>query len=734
MDYIRQYKSFINSHYLNGAIRITVGITLPAILLSQFNYLTAGISLSLGALCVGNTDNPGPIQHRRNGMIACVLIIFLVTLVIGLASVSRIWTGVLVLIFCFVFSFIGVYGTRASSIGLNALLVMVLNIDRPHTASESLIIAAEVLAGGVWYMMLSLLLYSFRPYKLVQQAIGDCVQATAGYLRIKAAFYDRDTDYDEDYRQLLESQVSIHAKQDLVRTLLFKSRNIVQESTHVGRVLMMVFLDVVDFFERIMTSQQDYRLLHQAFDDSGLMQECRKLILELAAELDEIGIALMSGKPSVENSQLPARIRDLRDRLNQYRQDHRGTEQAEAYASLSNILDSIEDLGLRLHTLHGYTTYDRKLSRNIHAEVDVEEFVAHTEVDQKLILDNLNFKSDIFRHAVRVSIATFAAYVISGFLPVGHGYWILLTTIVIIKPVYSLTKRRNYERLFGTLGGACVGLLILYFVKDTMVLFVLMLLFMIMTYVFIRTNYLVAVTMTTPYVLLLFHLLYPTDFRTILADRVIDTMIGSAISFVASWLIIPSWEHERIPDFMTAALEANIDYFKAVAGAFLGRPATVHQYKLSRKNAFVALANLSDALSRMLSEPRRKQKSITEMHQFVVANHMLTSHIATLAYYMEPYAARYADATYEPVVADIVGRLERSVEVLEDEVTAARRLPAKEVLMALNQRAQASKEFKPIVDQFNFIAKVATDIGKISPPLHMALAAPEEGVGINPLV
>jgi len=142
MDYIKQYKSFINSHYLNGAIRITVGITLPAILLSQFNNLGAGISVSLGAMCVGNTDNPGPIHHRRNGMIACMLIIFLVTLLVDLASASHIWTGLLVLIFCFLFSFIGVYGARASSIGVNALLVMVLNIDRPHTPLDSLITAA----------------------------------------------------------------------------------------------------------------------------------------------------------------------------------------------------------------------------------------------------------------------------------------------------------------------------------------------------------------------------------------------------------------------------------------------------------------------------------------------------------------------------------------------------------------------------------------------------------------
>jgi uncharacterized membrane protein (TIGR01666 family) len=754
MDYIRQYKSFINSHYLNGAIRITAGILLPSILLGWLHNLSAGVVLSIGAMCVGNTDNPGPIHHRRNGMIACVLIIFLVTLLTGWASGSEVMTGILVFLFCFIFSFMSIYGTRASSIGINALLVMVLNIDRQRHGWDVIINAAYVLAGGLWYMVLSLALYSFRPYRLVRQVLGESIQSTAGYLRIKASFYSPDIDYDRSYRQLVESQVSNHEKQDLVRELLFKSRNIVQESTHTGRVLVMIFLDIIDLFERIMTSQQDYQLLHRIFDGSGLMEDFHQLILGLADELDEIGIALMSGKPSDENGELAARIRQVREKLNGYRDRHRTAENVEGFIGLKNILDSIQDISDRLHTLHGYTTFDRQLGRNINSEVDFEAFVSHQDTDPKLLLENLTIKSNMFRHSLRVSIATITGYIISGFLPFGHGYWILLTIIVILKPVYSLTKKRNFERLMGTLGGALVGLVILYFIKDQRVLFVLMILFMIGTYVFLRTNYLAAVMFTTPYVLLLFNLLYPIDFRTILTDRVIDTVIGSAIAFLANILIIPSWEHERITDYMTEAIGANIDYFRDVAGAFLGRPSTVHQYKLSRKKAFVALANLSDAFGRMLSEPRRQQKRITDMHQFVVSNHMLTSHTATLAYYADRFAAKFADPAYEPLVNDIVLRLQCAVGVLKDESVPAAPLVAKEELRVLNDRLnrlmeqrrneleggmgvmtdtrKQLSEFKPIADQFNFIVKVAADIEKLSASLHAALVTPQE-VGYTPL-
>ncbi|MDO6434230.1 FUSC family membrane protein [Flavitalea sp. BT771] len=753
MDYIREYKSFINSHNLNGAIRITAGITIPAILLSYFNNLSVGIAVSIGAMCVANTDNPGPIHHRRNGMIAGIIIIFIAALLTGMVSGSGLLTGVLVFVFCFLFSMMSIYGNRASSIGVNALLVMVLSIDRPQHGWESLINALYILAGGTWYTVLSLLLYSFRPYKLIQQALGDCVESTADYLRIKASFYAKEVDYDRSYRQLVDRQIDLHEKQELLRELLFKSRDIVRESTHTGRVLVMIFLDIVDLFERVMTSQQDYQLLHRSFDESGLLSAFRGVILDMAIELDEIGVAVKSGKPSVETPHLAARIKKLRETFIHYRDQHRRAENVEGFIGLRHILESLEDIGDRLHTLHGYTTYDRRLSKDDQPPVDYEQFITHQDIDKKLVFENLSLRSHIFRHSLRVSIATIAGYIISGFLPFGHGYWILLTIIVILKPAYSLTKKRNFERLMGTLAGALAGLLILYFIHDRNVLFVLMILFMIGTYVFIRTNYLVCVTLMTPYVLLLFHLLYPADFRSVLSDRVIDTAIGSALAFLANIFIVPSWEREQLSDYMIRIIEANAAYLRDVAGAFLGKPASVTQYKLSRKDAFVALANLSDAFGRILSEPRGKREEAGRMHQFVVSNHMLTSHIATLSYYALPQSTGYANpGLYQPVVDGILDCLEdaaaglkasengvdgkgagpedngmgvmarQDLRLLNDQLNALleqRRAELGSGLIDSDTRRQLSG-LKPVVDQFNFIAKVVSNIGRLSRELSPA--------------
>jgi uncharacterized membrane protein YccC len=361
---------------------------------------------------------------------------------------------------------------------------------------------------------------------------------------------------------------------------------------------------------------------------------------------------------------------------------------------------------------------------------DYDQFVTHEKFDLKLFMDNLSFKSDNFRHALRVSIATLAGFIISMFFPFGHSYWILLTIIVILKPAYSLTKKRNYQRLIGTVLGALIGLLILYFVKGNDALFVIMLLLMIGTYSLLRTNYMFSVIFMTPYILLLFHLLSNASFKTIITDRIIDTAIGSVIAFLANLSLLPVWEHEKISSYMLQAITNNKNYFKSIAAAFTGNPVTNTEYKLSRKNAFVALANLSDAFSRMMAEPKSKQKNIKELHQFVVLNHTLTSHIATLASYVRPLSEKYASADFVPAANKTIARFEEAEKIMTetpDEKETPSDTTHDIIQQRLQQLLQARREelqqgilksevqkelteFKPVADQFNFIGNLSKDI------------------------
>ena len=525
-------------------------------------------------------------------------------------------------------------------------------------------------------------------------------------------------------------------KGNLITELIFKSRDIVKESTHTGRVLLMLFLDTTDLFERAMTSHQDYQKLHTYFKETGILEEYNQLINGLAGELDKVGIAVKSGRHSGYRKQLDKQLTEERDHLQELRRKVLNPQNLEGFISLRHILDSIDDIAKRVRTLHHYTTYDVKLMRKKIQTPDPETFIQHQPIDLRLMADNLSFKSNILRHSLRLSLAAVFAYVAARMLPFGHSYWILLTVVVIIKPAYSLTRTRNFQRLAGTVAGALLGALLLYFIQNKTAVLILMVVFAAASYSFLRKQYLVSVFFMTTYLLLMFHLIYPLTFETILKDRIVDTAIGSVVALVFSFLLPPVWEHENIDGFMSAVLQRNLEYYQLIAQAFTGKPVAKPENNLARRQSWVALANLSDALNRMLNEPRWKQRNAALLHQFVVSNHMLTSHIATLSSYTDTLQPAHILEEYSPVIMSSVSRLQLALRHIQHpEETADTLIPEEKKPRALEDKMnkllqqrrleielknyntdtrKLVSDLKAITDQFYFIDKIAGDVEKVS--------------------
>lgn len=736
MDHVRSFKSFINSHYLSEGIRMTAVILFPAFLMSYFDLLNTGIILSMGAALVSMTDSIGPIHHRTNAMMACNVAIFIVVLITGAITQFAWLLGIFLFIACFLFSMLGVYGARAGSIGLAALITIVLNISHQRQGWEILQQALYVTSGGLWYMCFSLLIYNFRPHKIVQQALGEYIQTIAEYLRIRAELYSKDVDYNATYRRLLQHQSTVQEKQNTLSELIFKTRSIVKETTHTGRVVVMIFMDAMDMFERTMNSYQRCSTLHEYFDDTHILEQYQSLALQITSELEDISIAVQSGHSSDKNSSLITHIKEVKQQLDELSAAYMKPDNIDGFISLRRIMENIQDLAERLQTLHQYTTYDRSLKKRPVHKVDPETFISHQEINPRLLIDNLTLGSDIFRHSLRISIAVIAGYIVSLFFEIGHSYWILLTVIVILKPAYSLTKKRNKDRLLGTVLGALTGVLTLNIVQNNTALLVLMILFMTAYLTFSRKNYFIMVITMTAYILIFFHLIYPGDFTALIKDRVIDTTIGSVIAFAANIFLMPSWEKGKIRPLMVKMLENAIQYFILVSDAFSkGEPVPQHTLHFARKNALVALANLSDAFNRMLSEPKSQQKGIKQIHKFVVLNHMLTSYIAGLSAYLKAGAVPYTSAEFNKVVEDVKQYFLSSVQVLDGTAETGKTVSHAASIHMLNEKAntllqkgqeelqegrlqtatnKALFNVKSVVDQFNLVYKAAADIYKVS--------------------
>ena len=716
-----EVKNFVFSPYFGDGLRITFGVVFPSLILAQFSLLQVGITVSLGALCASIVDSPGPITHRRNAMFFTIAIVTVVSLLTAFCNFSVYLLGILIVGLTFILSMLYVYGTRAASVGIAALLIMILGIGDIRPLPEILLYSLEIFLGGLWYIALSLSLHRIMPYLQARLNLGECLIEIADFMRIKAGFYQEGMDYNENYKKLIEAQITVNEKIDAVREQLFKSREIVRENTQEGRFLLVIFVDMVDLYEQIMSTFYNYQNLHKQFDKTGILTDFKNTLHLLAEQIEEIGASLKDGTNPNISLKLPRKIKDLKleiEALVVLKDLENSTVNfsTTGLQALRNIEVNVENIYLRIKKIRAYFK-DKKLKILVKNDIKIASFISHQEYELDNFTDNLNLKSENFRHALRVSGMMLVGFIIAHSFNFLHSNWILLTIIVIMKPAYSLTKERNLDRLIGTVAGAFIGMVILHFVMDTHLLFAILLICMLGTYSFQRKTYLVSVVFMTPFILILFDFLGMGS-RALFIERVYDTLIGGGLAFVGSYVLLPNWENEKIKKTLIEMLEANLAYYHQVSQLYFGVKYDRVPYKIIRKEVFVRSANLASGFQRMFSEPKHKQLSINEIHKFSVLNHLLSSYVATLALYASEHFEKIPDFENLRLTAqNTENMMKEAMKIIEKS-----EFIDKGSIQIIKQKTTSDHEEESqivIPEQFMNIQKVAYDICKISERIQL---------------
>jgi uncharacterized membrane protein (TIGR01666 family) len=715
MKQSREVKNFIFSQYLSDGLRITFGVLLPSLLFYYLDHIEIGITISLGAVCVSIADNPGPVVHKRNGMLFCILFVFITAVLTGFINKSPILVGIEILSLSFVYSMFSIYGVRASSIGIAALLIMVLTIDDRLSPLGTFEHSLFVLSGGIWYLLLSLSVAQIKPFRPAKQALGQCIKELAKYVRLKAAFYDVKSDFEKNYKALIDQQVIVHQQQDQVREILFKSRLMMKDSTTTGRMLILIFVDIVDLFEQTTATLYDYQAIRDTFGKTDVLNEFKVTIDRVANELEDLSYTLTANYSLPKNTGLQLSLEKLKSAIDDVERKH-GLN----VLVLKKILINVRNMVSRTQKIYSYFNPKTASEQPLRSKSDLSKFVSHQEFGIKNFKDNLNMDSAIFRHAIRVSLVMFIGFLVSKLFPFGHhSYWILLTILVILKPGFSLTKQRNYERLIGTLLGGLAGATIIILVKDKTALFFLLLFFMIASYSFQRLNYVISVIFMTPYILILFRLLSGSDNLVIAQERIIDTLIGSGIALAANYFILPTWEYKQLRGLMRQVLIANYEYLLNVADKLVGKPLDITNYKLSRKAVYVSSANIGTTFQRMLSEPKSKQKSIRELHKFVVLNHILSSYTATLISTLQQVETGSTNPEHLKLIRKSLHNLNEVIQNMQEPniqpfKAAEIQIPAGAIT---NEGLQKDLDARLLTEQLELVKSITGDIEKVSLPL-----------------
>lgn len=636
MNYTSELKKFVTSQYIYSGVRIALAVVIPSIILAYLGILKQFFLFPLGTIFLALTDMPGPFHRRRNSLILALFFYFSISLVAGLLKDFPILIFLEIIIFGLFFTMLGIYGKRLDIVGSLTLVVFAIFIDGAPGVHSALWNACVFSLGAAWFFIVFLLVTVLKPYKLAEQMIGENYIELGNYLRIKSKFYLKNPDFEGIYSQIFGLEVRIKEHQEATREVVFKTRQMVRESTSTSRLLMQLFLNSFDLHEMLILSTNDYKKLQKSFGDKEILEKINLYLNKLSNELINIGISIQGGMKATPIINISDELHQLHEEFFELRNKEMNAETLENFMILRQIFLRITEISDEIQTIYKLKTQNIKLVKSLSTGLDLEKFVTKEEkLNHKVFINNFSLESNHFRHAIRITLAMMIGYAISKFqfLNIHKVYWILITILAIMKPAYSITKRRNILRIYGTVAGAIVGFAIVYYITNPILLLGIFLVCLMLTFSLLKDKYAWAVFFMTVYIFLIFDFMKPGNFQDIFLERLFDTLIAAVIVFLVSYLVLPVWEHQKNKTLILKYIKANDKYFNRIIDILNQKNIEIQDYKMSRKEAIISLANLSDNFQKMLSDPKDQQKNLENIHLFVTTAHLFTAYVASLSQY-----------------------------------------------------------------------------------------------------
>jgi len=634
MHYALNIRTFLFSHYFYSGVRVATGVIGMTMVVFNLTDMQTAMTVFLGALCTSMMDLPSPLRHKFNEMLAGVLLCTTVMLVISLCAPFLWLVSVMMVLVSFLASMMVVYGKKTLPLQFAALLVMTLSMENTLPVRQAFLDTAYFLGGGIGYLCYAMLVSWIMRRRVKQQVLAEALFELARYLRIKADFYNIHSDLSGQFNTLVRQQIVLADKLQASRDLVLRDLHTKQDG-----LLVQVHLSMLELYEQVLSTHADYGLLRSHFGDGDVLMFLRDLANKTAEDIESIAFAVTRKRASMPTVNYKAELRAIQYELQQLRQNEQATPiSTEAITVLGVTYNKIKDIIELIGQLHLATSQPVD-PLPILPGSDMTPFLTQQKYKAGLLLSNLRWQSPIFRFAIRVALAVSAGLWIASRMPyMSHGYWVVLTIVIILKPNFSSTKQRLADRLIGTIIGCVLTALILRFVHDPTALLAVLFLASVASPAFNYIKYRYTAVAATVQILLLLNLLLPAGHHGVIGERLIDTIIGVVIATAFSY-VLPSWEYRDLPRLLQNVLLASYRYIKASRDLLEGKVGDDFFYRVCRKGFMDSLAALISAQVRMMDEPISKQRAVQEINRFVVQNYLVAAHVAALRILLRRHAA-----------------------------------------------------------------------------------------------
>jgi uncharacterized membrane protein (TIGR01666 family) len=481
--------------------------------------------------------------------------------------------------------------------------------------------------GALWYGFTSILFFIIKPTLPLQDKLSQIFKEISVLLQAKARLFDPDNK--ENVEQLLY-ELSLQNTQ--VAQSLNQIRSSLLTRLKASRVSnksiywLNLYFFARDIHEQATSNYLHYEHIQQNFSRSDLIFRFQKNLRLQAQACQDLAQCILYNRPSQPSQESQTGLNHLESSLKDWIQQH---PQNFEVKNLKLIFDNLKGMHEQFEQLQYAQPFpeNNTQTRQEHLNLLDDDIQGFSDLILKL-RQQLTPQSALFRHAIRIAVVFAAGYAISLLPFAQHGYWILLTSLFVCQITYFATKSRLKLRTIGTLIGVLLGIPILYFVPSIEGQLIITIICGVCFFYLRQKKYALATLMATLMVLLIFNL--KGAGYSIILPRLIDTLLGCFIAWLAVSFIWPDWNFRNIPNNIKKSSKATLDYFNVIVEQYQYGKNQDIEYRRIRRAAHNTQIELSNMISSLSAEPNPNPELIHYAFRYLVYSHSQLSYVAAL--------------------------------------------------------------------------------------------------------
>jgi uncharacterized membrane protein YccC len=574
-------------------VRATIGVLTPLIIGIATGKIEYGSYAALGAVPAGFVSFRGISRTRVLAVFFAAAGMAVSTFVGATTAASRPWLLVpAVFAWAYVTGVLAALGPTALAVTLQWPVALLIASALPLGPGPAVVRAALVLAGGLWQALLVVTSWAVSRGNAERTALATTYADLAGYASDVVAG-----------RQTPPSPLQLTA------SYVLRDPNPLMRTS--AREYM---LELAEEAERIRATLTALSIgPHGTSPGPGP----RRILDGAARGLTELAAAI-GDRPGLRAGHLAA-VRSALDGIS----PGDGTGSLWAAESLLSQLRSASRIAERLNAAE---------PRSGHAGRDSPQPIRRSWRPDALLTvrASLGTSSEAGRHAMRLAVLAALAEVIAQASGLSHGYWIVLTIFIVLRPDYSSTLYRGLQRAAGTVVGAGLGVATVLLVKVSLTALVFVIaVSLVAAYAVFTVNYLLYAVFLTDFVVVMLALLGLPPDPTAVA-RLIGTGIGTGLAILA-YLLWPTWEGTSAADKFARVITAQGSYGRALLRAYT-RPGGDEAIRLGSLQLAARRARIDAEASadRLAGEPEHPPMSASTALALTSAGHRIAQALLTL--------------------------------------------------------------------------------------------------------